>query len=123
MIGRRNAARIVATLFSAAWAARCVHVPLRERAGFRLEEYFDNHRELPPPVADAMRRGHVTLGMDEEQVLAVLGEPVRRVRFDGPGAAQVWIYRGYKLHQGYAHGASLYRLVFLEGRLRVLEPL
>ena len=70
-----------------------------------------------------MRQGHVTLGMDEEQVFAVLGAPVRRVRYDRAGTPQVWIYRGHKLHQGYAHGASLYRLVFLDGRLRVLEPI
>ena len=123
MSGRRAALRIAAVLLGSAWAAACVHVPLRERAAFRLDEYFATHGEIPSSVADAMRRGHVTLGMDEEQVFAVLGEPVRRSRYEGPGAAEVWIYRGYKLHQGYAHGASLYRLVFLDGRLHVLEPI
>ena len=112
-----------ATLLFASWTAGCVHVPLRERAAFRLAEYLDNHAEVAPSVAEAMRQGHVTLGMDEEQVLAVLGEPVRRVRYDRAATPQVWIYRGHKLHQGYAHGASLYRLVFLDGRLRVLEPI
>jgi len=110
-------------LLGTAGAAACVHVPLRERAAFRLDEYFTSHGEIAPSLADAMRRGHVVLGMDPEQVFAVLGEPVRRTRYEGAGSAEVWIYRGYKLHQGYAHGASLYRLVFLDGRLNVLEPL
>lgn len=122
MIEHRNAKNAV-TLVAALWTAGCAHVPLRERASFRLAEYFEDHREVPPVIAEAMQRGHVTLGMDEEQVVAVLGDPVRRVQYDGPGAPQVWIYRGHKLHQGYAHGASLYRLVFLDGRLRVLEPI
>jgi len=70
-----------------------------------------------------MHRGHVTYGMDEDQVFAVLGEPVRRTRHQGAGASQVWIYPGHKIHQGYAHGATLYRLVFLDGRLRIIEPI
>jgi hypothetical protein len=114
---------IATSLLFVLWTAGCVHVPLRERAAFRLSQYFEHHSEVAPSVAEAMQRGHVTLGMDAEQVFAVLGEPVRRVRYDGAGAPQVWIVRGHKLHQGYAHGASLYRLVFLEGRLRVLEPI
>ena len=120
---KHGIAKNAVTLVAAFWTAGCAHVPLRERAAFRLAEYFENGREVPPAVAEAMQRGHVTLGMDEEQVVAVLGEPVRRVRYDGPGAPQVWIYQGHKLHQGYAHGASLYRLVFLDGRLRVSEPI
>jgi hypothetical protein len=108
---------------AALWAAGCVHVPLRGKAAFRLAEYFETHREVPPAIAEAMQRGHVTLGMDEEQVVAVLGEPVRRVRYDEPGVPQVWIYRGHGLHQGDVHGASLYRLVFLDGRLCVWEPI
>lgn len=70
-----------------------------------------------------MRRGHVVIGMDEEQVLAVLGEPVRRTRHHGTDTPEVWIYPGHKIHQGFAHSATLYRLVFLDGRLRVLEPI
>ena len=122
MINHRAAKQAVA-LVAALWTAGCAHAPLRERASFRLAAYFENHREVPPAVAEAMRRGHVAFGMDEEQVVAVLGDPVRRVHYDGPGGPQAWIYRGHKLHQGYAHGASLYRLVFLDGRLRVLEPI
>ena len=113
----------VTTLLLAWGTAGCVHVHPTERAAFRLAEYFETHSEIAPSVAEAMRQGHVTLGMDEEQVFAVLGAPVRRVRYDRAGTPQVWIYRGHKLHQGYAHGASLYRLVFLDGRLRVLEPI
>lgn len=123
MISRPWALRTATMLLAAAWTAACVHVPLRERAAYRLDEYFASHGEIAPSVAEAMRRGHVALGMDEDQVFAVLGEPVRRTRYEGQGAPQVWIYRGHKLHQGYAHGAALYRLVFLDGRLRVLEPI
>jgi hypothetical protein len=113
----------IATTLLFLWTAGCVHIPPTQRAAFRLVEYFENHSEVAPSVAEAMQRGHVTLGMDEEQVFAVLGEPVRRARYAGAGAPHVWLYRGHKLHQGYAHGASLYRLVFLDGRLRVLEPI
>lgn len=87
MTGRRAAARVAVVLLGSAWPAACVHVPLRERAAFRLDEYFASHGEIAPSVADAMRRGHVTLGMDEEQVFAVLGEPVRRTRKKLPAYA------------------------------------
>jgi hypothetical protein len=100
-----------------------VHVPPHGRAAFRLAEYFETHKETPASVAEAMHRGHVVGGMDEAQVLAVLGEPIRRTRHQGTSAPEVWIYPGHKIHQGLAHGATLYRLVFLDGRLRILEPI
>lgn len=70
---RHRTAKSALTLVAAFSSAACVHVPLRDSAAFRLAEYFESHREVPASVAEAMQRGHVTLGMDEEQVTAVLG--------------------------------------------------
>jgi hypothetical protein len=63
--------------------------------------------------------------MDQEQVRVVLGEPVHRKRFKGQPPAEAWIYRSSWLHQDQlrTHGARLIRLVFVDGRLEVLEPL
>ncbi len=63
--------------------------------------------------------------MDEEQVRVVLGEPVRRTRFTRRRTIEVWIYPGYTLHQDQmrGHGAQLFRLVFIEGALAIIEPI
>ena len=115
-------ASAIASLAATALAS-CVHVPPRERAAFRLDEYFESHREVAPSIAQAMRNGHVVGGMDRQQVLAVLGEPMRRFRSRSPSAFEVWLYPAHKVHQGYAHGATLCRVVFREERLLLIEPI
>lgn len=103
----------------------CMHVPASRRAVPRREAYLRSQRELSPRVADAIAAGHVLIGMDRAQVQAVLGDPVRRTVFDTKGAAtEVWIYPAVRLHQGHTHaGGTLYRLVFVDGRLSVIEAL
>lgn len=103
----------------------CVHVPLRARASVRRAEYLETHRELPPRIADAIDRGHVVTGMDQEQVVVVLGQPLKRTDYLGAPPAEVWLYPGHRFHQDQVrtHGATLFRLVFVDGRLMLFEPL
>lgn len=76
-------------------------------------------------IAEAIRQGQVTLAMDQEQVLAALGEPDIRSRFGGARYPEVWLYRVARLQQDLArtHGASFFRIVFLKGRVSFIEPL
>lgn len=104
-------------------SAGCVYVPLRGRAIVREREYFETHREVPPAIARAIEQGHVILGMDREQVVVVLGEPLRRTDHGGAPSIEVWLYQGFRFHQDLSHGASLYRLVFRAGLLALIEPL
>jgi len=105
-------------------AAACV-VPLRGRASYRRAEYLETHRELSPRIADAIDRGHVIAGMDHEQVVVVLGQPLKRADYGGAPPAEVWLYPGHRFHQDQVttHGATLFRLVFVDGRLVLFEPL
>lgn len=110
-----------------AWGlnAGCLHVPLSARESFRKAEYFATRRELPPSIAAAIEVGHVIQGMDQEQVTVVLGEPVHKKIFKGQPWVEAWLYPGYRLHQDQlrSHGARLFRIVFLDGRAVVLEPI
>ena len=106
-------------------AAGCAHVPLSARASFRRAEYFATHAELPSSISAAIEVGHVIRGMDQEQVRVVLGEPDHKKSFKGQPAVEVWLYRGHRLHQDplRTHGVQLFRIVFLDGRAVVLEPI
>lgn len=103
----------------------CVTVPPRGRAAAREAAYFAENRDLPPEVAKAIERGHVVVGMDPVQVWVVLGDTLRRTRYPGRPPAEVWIYPAHRLHQDQlrSHGASLFRLVFVDGRLALIEPM
>lgn len=102
----------------------CVYVPLRQRAAFREQQYFATHRELPPEIRNAIDTGHVILGMDREQVWTVLGDPVRKAIFSS-GRFESWLYPANRLHQDqlHSHGANSFRLVFIDGRLALVEPI
>lgn len=113
----------VCALVAAILVTACVYVPLRGRAIVRQQEYFATHKEVSPAVARAIELGHVILGMDREQVVVVLGDPLRRIDYAGSPAVEVWMYPGFRFHQDQSHGASLYRLVFRAGRLALVEPL
>lgn len=103
----------------------CASVPLSAHASFRMAEYFATERELPPAIARAIEIGHVVPGMDQEQVYVVQGTPSRKARFPGQPEIEVWIYPSHKLHQDplRTHGVWLLRLVFLDGRLTLIEPI
>lgn len=102
----------------------CAHVPLRGRQQYRREQYFASHPELSATIANAIQTGHVVPGMNREQVWVVVGEPVRKSLFRG-ATVEVWLYPSVRFHQDpvNSHGASSFRLVFIDGILRVIEPI
>lgn len=116
--------RIIAVLGFPAAAAAC-GAARQPAAAVRIADYLAVHREVAPAIADAMESGHVVLGMDAEQVRAVLGPPVQKVEGSGSPAIDRWLYPGHALHQGHFRfgASSLYRLVFVDGRLRLIEAL
>jgi hypothetical protein len=119
-------AMVAAQIFlvaAAPWG--CVNLPRSAFASFREAEYFASHNELPPRIRAAIEDGHVLVGMDREQVFVVLGQPIRRTLSKQHDSAEAWIYLGYKLHQDLLHlqGADLVRIIFLEGRVAMIEPL
>jgi hypothetical protein len=63
--------------------------------------------------------------MDQEQVRVVLGEPDHKKSFKRQPLVEVWLYPGHRLHQDplRTHGVQLFRIVFLDGRAVVLEPI
>lgn len=104
----------------------CAHLPLRAHADFRRSEYFATNPELTPTIANAIVTGHVVQGMNREQVRVVLGDAVRKSEFKTPKAViEVWLYPSVRVHQDpvHSHGASSFRLVFMDGILRIIEPI
>lgn len=106
-------------------SAGCVHLPPSAFASVRMARYFSEKRELPPSIRSAMEKGHVVPGMDREQVWTVLGEPAQRRTFTHDPVIEIWLYQGHKLHQDQmrADSATLFRAVFRDGILVILEPL
>ena len=101
----------------------CVYVPLRARQEFRKQQFFATLRELSPAIATAIKTGHVIVGMDREEVWVVVGDPIRISVFRG-GAVEVWLYPAVRFHEGPGtHGADSFRLVFIDGRLTIIEPI
>lgn len=114
---------VVATLLLFSVTA-CVSVPLRGRQQYRREQYLASQREVSPRIAQAIESGHVVPGMDREQVWVVLGDPVRKALFSA-GKVEVWLYPSGRFHQDpvHSHGASSFRLVFIDGLLQLIEPI
>ena len=63
--------------------------------------------------------------MDQDQVIAAVGQPDIRSRFGGARYPEVWLYRVARFQQDLprSHGASFFRIVFLNGRVSFIEPL
>lgn len=103
----------------------CASVAPSSRQRFRVEQYLSTHGELLPSVRKAIEDGHVIVGMDREQVRAVLGLPVKATEFGRERHIQIWIYPGYRLHQDQlrADKAWLFRLVLIDGVLTIIEPI
>jgi len=79
---------------------------------------------MEDPSLKAILEGHVIVNMDREQVKVVLGNPVRVSLFQSRAEIEVWLYQGYKLHQDQNHTSSvLYRIVFVAGRVVLVEPI
>jgi outer membrane protein assembly factor BamE (lipoprotein component of BamABCDE complex) len=102
----------------------CVYVPLRGRQQYRREQYLASQRELSPTIASAIQTGHVVPGMDRDQVWVVVGDPLRKSLFPAHNV-EVWLYPSVRFHQdpAHSHGASSFRLVFIDGILRLIEPI
>ncbi len=103
----------------------CVHVPPSRHASVRRNAYLATHRELRPSVAEAIAKGHVIGGMDREQVVVVIGEPVRKTTFRRTdGIAEVWLYPAVRLHQSQLTGdrATLFRVLLVDGKVIDAEP-
>lgn len=120
---RLSSLPVVAALVVSISSAGCAHFSPRDFAGVRIANYFAAHRELAPSIVDAIERGHVIVGMDYDQVQVVVGEPLRKKAFAGSVAIDVWLYPGYRFHQDRWHGGSLYRIVFIAGRVALVEPI
>ena len=118
-------ASVSVILCASAWVASCAYIPLSARASYRMEQYLSTHQELLPSVLDAIRNGHVVVGMDREQVVVVLGVPVKTATYRRDREVEVWIYPGHRLHQDQMRGdkAWLFRLVFIDDVLRLIEPI
>lgn len=104
----------------------CMTVPRKGRAAARKADYFATPHELSAAVRDAIQRGHVIAGMDTQQVWVVLGDPAQKRHFVSAAAiVEVWLYPAHKLHQEQLRGdrAGLFRLVFRDGVLVLVEPL
>ena len=117
---------LICVVVAAAGGAGCARTAAEKGVSARLEQYFREHREVPPAIAEAMQKGHIAAGMDAGQVTAVLGKPLRAVRHGDLRPVEVWTYPGHRLHQGHAlpgDGATLVRLVFVDGRLELIEPM
>lgn len=102
----------------------CAHVPLRQRAAFREQQYLADHRELTPEIRKAIHDDHVIVGMDREQVWTVLGDPDHKQTFSSR-RSEAWLYQARRLHQDqlHSHGAASFRLVFIDDRLVLIEPI
>lgn len=104
-------------------ASGCAPLPGRAVASVRKADYFASQRELAPEMARAIETGRLIPGMTPEQVWVVLGDPARKTRFEGTGT-EVWVYEGGRSHVAQLpNGIEAFRVVFIEGRLVLVEPL
>jgi hypothetical protein len=86
----------VIALLSASGA--CATLPTRSGAVLRQQQFLTSHPDLPAPIAEAIRSGHLITGMTVEQVGAIAGDPVAKpVRY---GNVEVRLYRSTVFHQG-----------------------
>ena len=115
---------VVTCAFMLPVCSACATVPLRAHAQYRREQYLAARPEVSTAVANAIATGHVITGMNQEQVWVVLGDAVRKAAFSDK-RVEVWLYPAVRFHQdpAHSHGASSFRLVFVDGVLRVIEPI
>lgn len=116
---------VILPLVLALAAGACVSLRRDDQFSVRYAEYLERRPEMSPAAAEAMAMGHVTAGMDREQVVVVLGRPIQRVSYGGIPPVEVWLYPGHRLHQDHHRSvsATLFRAVFRDGRLALIEPI
>lgn len=129
MIGTRNIRRearryrrsILTTLVTIGallgiFSSACATATTRSAAATRAS-YLREHAALDRRVAAAIEEGVVRFGMDRDQVIAAVGRPVVRNRYEG-GRIETWILRATSFHQaGVPQSASVVRLAFVDGEL------
>lgn len=118
-------ARAILLAMASIAAGGCATLRRDDHFTVRYADYLEQRLEVSPAVAEAMAAGHVIAGMDQEQVRVVLGRPVECRSYGGTPAVEVWLYPGHRLHQDHhrSGAATLFRLVFRDGRLAMLEPI
>ena len=104
-------------------ASSCAPLPRRAFPNARKADYFASQRDLSPELSRPMEAGRLILGMTQEQVWVVLGDPDRKTRFEATGN-EVWVYRASRVHVNQLpDGNQAFRVVFLKDRLEIIEPL
>ncbi len=97
-------------------SSACATATSRSAAATR-PSYLREHGALDPRVAAAIEEGVVRFGMDRDQVIAAVGRPVARNRYEA-GRIETWILRATTFHQaGVPQNASVVRLAFVDGVL------
>jgi outer membrane protein assembly factor BamE (lipoprotein component of BamABCDE complex) len=121
-LGRRFGGIVMTVLLCT--SASCASIPPSARAQYRRDQYFSKPQEMSSEIANAMRNGHVVPGMTMEQVWVVVGDPVLKSAFP-TASAEVWLYPSVRFHQDHlhGHGATSFRLVFVDGVLRIIDPI
>ena len=103
--------------------AGCASLPRQVAPRLRQADYLAQQPELSPDIVRAMQAGRILLGMDTKQVWVVLGDPARKTRF-ADADTDVWLYRAYSVLQDhYRLGTQDVRLIFVQDRLVVIEPM
>ncbi|MCM2315616.1 MAG: hypothetical protein NDJ92_10770 [Thermoanaerobaculia bacterium] len=98
------------------FSSACATATTRSAAATRAS-YLREHAAIDPRVAAAIEEGVVRFGMDRDQVVAAVGRPVVRNRYEA-GRIETWILRATSFHQaGVPQNASLVRLAFVDGVL------
>lgn len=122
--GMRNPLCVCVFMTFTLTGAGCASMPPLTRADLRQQRYLSTHRGISAEFARAIEAGHVSRGMDRDQVTAVLGDPVRKSAYSR-SYAEIWLYPASRFHQDgmHAHGATSFRLVFLADRLSTIEPI
>jgi hypothetical protein len=97
-------------------SSACATATTRAASATRAS-YLREHAALDRRVAAAIEEGVVLFGMDQDQVIAAVGRPVVRNRYEG-GRIETWILRATSFHQaGVPQSASVVRLAFVDGEL------
>lgn len=103
-------------------ASGCASLKQPTTATGRKANYVASHHELSPELAGSIEAGRLVLGMNREQVEAVIGEPNRQTSFQTRDA-EVWLYRAGRVHVNQLpDGIEAFRLVFIKDRLVLVEP-
>jgi hypothetical protein len=66
-----------------------------DRAAMNRSLYVDQHPELPQLTADAIQKGQIMVGMNQEMVEVAWGKPVRKEPVNLEDATSHWIYGNY----------------------------